>query len=290
MLSPTLGYFLHVSPGWLDTMKIPLLDGRDFVSTDTTPGSAIVNQTFVNAYFHGVNPVGKSFYEFFPEGQPAQYRIVGVVRDARYHNIRENPLPVAYLPFLSTAAASWWSARAATLIVRTSAANPLALASTLRQAVPQFRAEFRVSNIRTQKEIIQSQTVRERLLATLASFFSIVALLLAAVGLYGVLHYSVQQRRREIAIRMAVGAQPPSIARLITLPLFATVAAGALAGLLAGQLSAHYLADLFYQVQPTDAPILLLPPFAIAASAVAAALPSILRAIHTNPAITLRSE
>jgi putative ABC transport system permease protein len=289
-LSPTLGYFLHVSPGWLETMKIPLVDGRDFVPTDTTPGAAIVNQTFVKVFFKGENPVGKSFYEFFPYGARAHYQIIGVVRDARYRNIRENALPVAYLPFLSTNVDPWWSAGGATLLVRTTAPNPLALASTLRQAVPQFRAEFRVSNIRTQKEIIQAQTVRERLLATLASFFSVVALLLAAVGLYGVLHYSVQQRRREIAIRMAVGARALSIARLVTVPLFATVAAGATAGLVAGQLSAHYLTDLVYQVQLTDAQMLLLPPLAIAASAAAAALPSILRAIHTNPANTLRSE
>ncbi len=289
-LSPTLGYFLNVSPGWLETMKIPLVDGRDFLPTDTTPGAAIVNQTFVNVFFNGENPVGKSFYELFAYGERAHYQIVGVVRDARYQDIREKALPVAYLPFLSTAADPWWSHGGATLLVRTTAANPLALASTLRQAVPQFRAEFRVSNIRAQKGIIQAQTVRERLLATLASFFSVVALLLAGVGLYGVLHYSVQQRRREIAIRMAVGAQSHSIARLVTLPLFATVAAGAAAGLAAGQLSAHYLTDLFYQVQPTDAPMLLLPPIAIAASAAAAAIPSILRAIHTNPATTLRSE
>ena len=289
-LSPTLGYFLHVSPGWLETMKIPLVDGRDFLPTDTTPGAAIVNQTFVKVFFNGENPVGKSFYEFFPYGARAHYQIVGVVRDARYRNIREKALPVAYLPFLSTAADPWWSAGGATLLVRTAAPNPLAVASTLRQSVPQFRAEFRVSNIRTQKEIIQAQTVRERLLATLASFFSLVALLLAGVGLYGVLHYSVQQRRREIAIRMAVGARALSIARLVTVPLFATVAAGAAAGLVAGQLSAHYLTDLFYQVQSTDAQMLLLPPLAIAASAAAAALPSILRAIHTNPANTLRSE
>ena len=289
-LFPTLGYFLHVSPGWLETMKIPLVDGRDFLPTDTTPGAAIVNQTFVKVFFNGENPVGKSFYEFFPYGERAHYQIVGVVRDSRYQNIRENALPVAYLPFLSTAADPWWSAGGATLLVRTTAANPLALASTLRKAVPQFRAEFRVSNIRTQKEIIQAQTVRERLLATLASFFSVVALMLAALGLYGVLHYSVQQRRREIAIRMAVGAQAPSIARLVTVPLFATVAAGVAAGLVAGQLSAHYLTDLFYQVRPTDAQMLLLPLLAIAASAIAAALPVILHAIHTNLATTLRSE
>ena len=141
-LSPTLGYFLHVSPGWLETMKIPLVDGRDFLPTDTTPGAAIVNQTFVKVFFNGENPVGKSFYEFFPYGARAHYQIVGVVRDARYRNIREKALPVAYLPFLSTAADPWWSAGGATLLVRTAAPNPLLLpprfASPSRNFAPNF--------------------------------------------------------------------------------------------------------------------------------------------------------
>ncbi len=288
--SSTLGYFLHVSPGWLETVKIPLLHGRDFLPADTTPGAAIVNQTFAKAFFNGENPVGKSFDELFPYGKRAHYQIVGVVRDARYRDIRENTLPTAYLPFLSAEAKAWWSADGATFLVRTTTANPLSLASTLRQAVRQAHPEFRVSRIRTQLEINQSQTIRERFLATLASFFSLVALLLAAVGLYGVLHYSVLQRRREIAIRLAVGAQAPSIARLVTLPIFATVAAGAAAGILAGLLSSRFLTELFYQVRPTDASMLLLPALAMAASAVVAAVPATVRAIRTDPAIILRSE
>jgi predicted permease len=288
--SSTLGYFLHVSPGWLETMKIPLLHGRDFMLAETTPGAAIVNQTFAKVFFNGEDPVGKSFDELFPYGERAHYQIVGIARDARYRDIRENTLPTAYLPFLSAETRPWWSAAGATFLVRTTAANPLALASTLRQAVPQSHPEFRVSRIRTQLEINQSQTIRERFLATLASFFSLVALLLAAVGLYGVLYYSVLQRRREIAIRLAVGAQASSIARLVTLPIFATVAASAGAGVLAGLFSSRYLAELFYQVRSTDASMLLPPALAMAASAAIAAVPATVRAIRTDPATLLRSE
>ena len=296
-----LTYFRNVSPGWLETLQIPLVYGRDFLPSEMTPvavqgttaslnGAAIVNQTFARAFFHDENIVGKSFDELFPYGERAHFQIVGVARDAKYLSIRENTLPTAYLPFLSPNPKAWWSAEGASFIVRTSSANPLALASTLRRAVPELRPDFRVSNVSTQTELIDRQTIRERLLATLASFFAVVALLLAAVGLYGVLHYSVQQRRREIAIRMAVGAEAPSIARLVTFPLFATIAAGALVGILAGLFAARYLSDIFYQVRPTDMPMLSQPILAIAAASLLASLPATLRAIHTDPASILKSE
>ena len=119
-------------------------------------------------------------------------------------------------------------------MVRTSVSDPLALASTLRLEVAKARREFRVSNIRTQMEINQSQTLRERMLAMLALFFAVVALFLAGIGLYGVLDYSVLQRRREIGIRMAVGAKAADVATRVTIDVFSMVLIGALAGLALG--------------------------------------------------------
>ena len=135
--------------------------------------------------------------------------------------------------------------------MRTASANPLALASILRREVPRARPEFRVSNIRTQAELVRAQTVRERLLAMLALFFAAVALLLAGIGLYGVLDYSVLQRRREIGIRMAIGAQAGDIARRVTADVFRMVLVGALAGLALGMASVRYIEALLYQVKPT---------------------------------------
>ncbi|MGH9613824.1 MAG: ADOP family duplicated permease, partial [Bryobacteraceae bacterium] len=184
---------LNVSPGWLDAMKIPLIDGRDFRPGDTSPGAAIVNQAFAKQYFNGEDPVGKSF-DKTGEGTRVHFQIVGLVRDARYRSMREHVPPLAYVPFQSMdAKGALKPIGDGTFIVRTSNANPLALASTLRRKVAQAGRGFRVSNIRTQQEIDQSQTVRERLLAMLALFFAAVALLLAGVGLYGVLDYSVFQ-------------------------------------------------------------------------------------------------
>src|SRR6185437_12593712 len=277
-----LAYFLSVSPGWLDVMKIPLLDGRDFREGDTYPGVAIVNEAFAKEYFHGQDPVGKSFERTFAS---RRFEIVGLVRDARYRNMREPITATAYLPLRLSDQAEALSN--ATFLVRTSSSNPLTLAPILRREVRRARSEFRVSNIRTQMEINASQTVRERLLAMLALFFAAVALLLAGAGLYGVLDYSVSQRRREIGIRMAVGAQAGDVAWRVTADVFFMVAAGALAGFGLGMASVRYVAALLYEVKGADLGVLALPPLAIFTLALLAALPAVIRAVRIDPVETL---
>ena len=132
--------------------------------------------------------------------------------------------------------------------------------------------------------------MRERLLATLALFFAGVALLLAGVGLYGVLDYSVIRRRREIAIRMAIGAEPASIARLVTTGVISMVFAGSLAGVGLGMTAARYIETLLYQVKATDWHMLAPPALTIAGAALLAGLPAVLRALRTEPNSVLRAE
>jgi len=286
-----LAYFMSVSPGWTEAMKIPFLDGRDFRPGDTYPGVAIANQAFAKEYFNGENPIGKSFEMLFGEGGRSRFEIVGLVRDVAYLDPREPMLPQAYYPFRSLGDKGALRARdSATFIVRTTSSNPLALASVLRREVHRARSEFRVSNIRTQTEINQSHTVRERLLARLALFFGVVALLLSVVGLYGVLDYSVLQRRREIGIRMALGAPAGDVARRVTADVFSMLLAGALVGLALGVASARYIETLLYQVKPTDLGMLALPALTILAAALLAALPPVIRAVRIDPATTLRDE
>ncbi len=280
---------LNVSPGWLDTMRIPLIAGRDFRSSDAYPYAAIVNQAFVRQYLSGQNPLGKSFA--FGDGQ-TRFEVVGLSGDALYSDIHRPAAPVAYVPFQSVDANGELKppTHGGTFIIRTSSVNPLALASTLRQEVTRARPEFRVSNIRTQQELIDAQTVRERLLAMLALFFAVVALLLAGVGLYGVLDYSVLQRRREIGIRMAIGARSLDIARRVSLDVFAMVFLGAAAGLGLGMASVRYIEALLYQVKATDFGALALPSLAILAAALLAALPPVIGAVRIDPVQVLRSE
>jgi putative ABC transport system permease protein len=156
--------------------------------------------------------------------------------------------------------------------------------------VPRARPEFRVANVRTEQELVAQHTVRERLLAMLAVFFGAVALLLAAVGLYGVLNYAVLERSREIGIRMAIGAPAGSIARLVTVGTLAMVLVGALAGISLGLASVRYIESLLYQVKPAGIGMLALPSLTILAAALLAALPAVLHAVRIDPAAMLRAE
>lgn len=283
-----LAYGLTVSPGWRDIMKIPLIAGRDLRASDTSPGHAIVNQTFVKTFFNGENPVGKSYGMW-----RHNYLIVGVVADAPYRDLRESILPVAYVPFheaADTPEGALQPEGRATFVIRTIGEDPLALAATLRREIANAHVGLRVSNISTQDEVVRDNTIRERLLAMLALFFAGVALLLAAIGLYGVLNYSVLQRRREIGIRMAVGSPRRAIASLVSREIFAVIVVGACAGLVAGLESARYIESLFYEVKSTDPRMLALPVCAIFFTALVATLPAVLRALHTDPTEILRAE
>jgi putative ABC transport system permease protein len=276
-------YFLTVSDGWLDTMRIPVLDGRDFRIEDTYPGAAIVNEAFARRYFDGHNPVGKTF-ETMVSDKLKRSQIIGYVRDARYRNMREPVRPTVYIPF-GNHPADW-----ATLMVRTTSANPLDVARDLRREVSRARSEFRVTNVRTQTELVEQHTVRERLLAMLSLFFAVVALVLAFVGIFGVLNYSVLQRQREIGIRMALGSSGARVARLITSQILAMLLFGAAAGLAAGVGCQRYIATLLYQVNATDPAMAAIPALAIFFAAFLAAISPVVRAVRIDPAVTLRAQ
>jgi predicted permease len=286
--SPTPAFFLSVSPGWLSTMKIPLVSGRDFRPQDTSPGAAIVNETFVKTFFPGQDPIGRSFER--GANQPL-YKIVGVTPDVPYRELREPSRAVFYIPFAEIDDQSAPTVVGfATFALHTDAQNPLALANSLRQLIAQRNNGLRVSNITTQLDLFRDQTIRERLLAMLAAFFAAVALLLAGIGLYAVLNYSVLQRRREIGIRMAIGSTRAGIVRIVTLDVFLMIALGGCAGVALGFGAARYVESLFYQVKATDADIIALPTCAILLTALVATLPAVLRALRTDPTEILRAE
>ena len=285
--SPTPAWFLNVSPGWLSTMKIRLVSGRDFRPEDTSPGAAIVNETFAKTFFPGQDPIGRTFER--GANEPSN-KIVGVTPDVPYHDLREPSQAVFYVPFDEIDGKSAPSVvDFATFIIHTNAQNPLALANSLRQFIAQRHAGLRVSNITTQLDLLRDQTIRERLIAMLAAFFAVVALLLAGIGLYAVLNYSVLQRRREIGIRMAIGSTRVGIVRMVTVDAFLVVALGGCVGVALGFGAARYVESLFYQVKATDADMIALPTCAILLTALVATLPAVLRALRTDPTEILRA-
>ena len=286
--SPTPAWFLNVSPGWLSTMKIPLVSGRDFRPEDTSPGVAIVNETFAKTFFPGQDPIGRTFER--SANQPLN-KIVAVTPDVPYDDLREPSRAVFYVPFAEIDDKSAPSVvDFATFAIHADAQNPLALAASLRHLIAQRHNGLRVSNITTQLDLFRDQTIRERLLAMLAAFFAAVALLLAGIGLYAVLNYSVLQRRREIGIRMAIGSTRAGIVRIVTLNIFPMIALGGCAGVALGFGAARYVESLFYQVKATDADIIALPTCAILLTALVATLPAVLRAVGTDPTEILRTE
>jgi putative ABC transport system permease protein len=276
-------YLLSTSADWRNVMRIPLLSGRDFRSGDKQPGAAIVNDAFAKEYFGDNDPIGKSFSLITFGGDPTQFHVIGRVANARYRNMREPMRPVAYLPFTA-------DYMRATFVVRTRASNPLALASTLRRVIGANRPDFNVSNVRTQQELVASHTIRERLMAMLALFFGAVSLLLAGVGLYGLLDQSVLQRRREIGIRMVLGASSGSIAGRMCLQAVLLSLLGVAVGFALVLVTVSQIHSLLFGVKPTDLVVVAVPGGTILLAALLAATPAMFRAAHVNPAITLRSE
>jgi putative ABC transport system permease protein len=286
----TLAYFLGVSPGWTKAMGIPFVDGRDFRDDDRSPGVAIVNEAFAKEFFRGRTAVGQSFERQLGSATRPRYQIIGVVKDARYRNLREPITPTAYIPFSALdATGALRQMASATFVVRGVRDDVGALVPALRRVV-QARSGFRVSAVETQRDIDDGLTVRERLLAMLAWFFSIVALALTAIGVYGVLHYSVQRRQREIGICRAIGAPSADIAWRITSRIAVVLASGAVVGIALGLVAVRSLTALLFGVQPTDPQQLAIPLVAIVGSAVLAATPPVLRAIRVNPTVVLRAD
>jgi predicted lysophospholipase L1 biosynthesis ABC-type transport system permease subunit len=268
-------------------MRIPLIDGRDLTASDGRE-VAMVNEAFARTFFNGRNPIGEWFEKTQGGNVRIRFQIVGLVPDVLYQNVREPFTPTAFVPFRAISVTG--AQRAATLVVRTIAPDPLALASQLRLEVPRARPEFRVSSVRTQQEIDVSQTLRERLLAVLAVFFAGVALLLTGIGLYGVLHYTVVQRHRDIGIRRAIGAGSVDVVSSVTGEMSVVLLIGGIAGLVLGVASVRYVGTLLYGVQATDVSVLGVPCLIMFVTSVLALLPPVIRAARVNPIEILRAE
>jgi predicted permease len=272
-----------VSPGYFTTMGIPLVLGRDFDERDvaSAAGVMIVNETFARHYFGGANPVGRRIGL-----APGVFdiEIVGVAKDGKYTGLREEPIRMMYVPHKERVGTAQ-----TTVLVR-SASDPLALASTVRQVAAGVDRQAIVDDVTTAQDRIDRSVRRERLVATISGLFGGLALLLAALGLYGVLSHGVAQRMREFGIRIAVGAESRSILAMVLREAGLVLALGVAGGLAVAWRLGPVVASLLYGIEPADvASTALAVGVLMAAGFLAAWLPA-RRAARIDPIQALRSE
>ena len=271
---------LWVGPDFFTTMKIPLVAGRMIRPGDLSekPLVAIVNQAFVQTYLRGKNPIGLHIGGDDP--QDPQWRIVGVVRDTRYQNLRSADAPTTYIPLTE---------RGATFVLRT-AARPAVFMPAVRQIVHQTDINLPVIRMRTQSETVDGTLFNERLVARLFGLFGALGLALACIGVYGLLSYEVARRTREIGIRSALGAPRVDLLLLVVRQGLLLLICGVAAGIGIAMGVTRLLASLLYDVRPTDA---------VTFSAVAAILIFVglvacwipaRRAASIDPMVALRAE
>jgi predicted permease len=271
-----------VGLNYFNTMSIPLVQGRDFNVQDRegSGGVVIVNEELARRYFPGQSAVGKRLRM----GSDSPYReIVGVARTAKYRNLREQPLPFIYLPF-----AQEYQSRM-TLLVRTTG-DPTSLIPALRNEIHALNNDVPVFAVHTMAEHIGAQLAADRMVAVLLSVFGGAALLLAAIGIYGVMAYSVAQRTHEIGIRIALGAERRDIFKLIVGQGLMLILIGAALGLALALALTRVLKNLLFDVSASD-PLTfgVIALLLIAVALLACYLPA-RRATKVNPLVALRYE
>ena len=277
----------RVGPDYFKTLEIPLKAGRDFDARDSldSPEVAIVNEAFARRFLDGASPVGHRFWVEASPGEPdTPYEIVGLVRDTKYGELREEFVPIAYY----AAAQNRGAGPGAQVMIRSrlpQAEMVAAVKRLLNEINPAITVSFREF-----KPMVEATILRERLMATLSGFFGLLALLLACIGLYGILSYGVASRTNELGIRMALGAQRRDVFWLIQREALLLIIAGVAVGLPMIFALTRLAAALLFGLTPTDPVSLLLASLLMLAVAmVAGYLPSS-RATRVDPMVALRYE
>jgi len=275
---PALEY-AEVGPGYLATMGIPLVSGREFTRLDNaaSPPVAIVNENMAAQYWHGKDPVGEQF-----QMKDRWVQVVGVAKISKYNSIREEARPFFYVPLRQ-----FFSIQGI-LYVRTPMSSST-MAAVMVQQVHAIDPDLAPLDTFTMREKVNNMNYPQRLATALLGAFGGMALLLAAVGLYGVMSYAVSQSSRELGLRMALGASAPDLLRLVMSQGLALTAAGVVLGAVAALAMARLIGNLLYKVSPHD-PLAFVTAFLVmtVVGLVACLLPA-WRATRTDPVRALRS-
>ena len=276
-------HMMTVSPEFFDTMVIPLLTGRTFEAQDRpdAPEVAVINATAARELFGTDNPIGRRFG--FSHEERGELEIIGVVRDTKYNQVREAAPVTTYRSAVQRPLGN------ATIAVRTSGA-PEVLTSVVRETVQRIDPRLPIRNVSTQADEIEERFSDERLYALAYTAFGGLATLLAAIGLFGLASYNVTQRTNEIGVRMALGAQPSGITRMVLAESMVLVAVGVATGVGTVLLAGRLVASLLFELAPTDPATVVQ---AVAALICVAAFASYLparRAARVDPMVALQDE
>ena len=276
---------IAVNPGFFKAMGIPLRAGREFTERDTTgsPKVVIVNETFAKKYFAGRNPIGGRMMSGGSNHPVFDHEIVGVAADTHI-GVRDEPKETYYMPYTQ-----WNRPGRLVFYVRT-AGDTSGLASTIRQIVHTADPNVPMGELRPMEVRIQDSIYTDRLIAMLSGAFGLLATLLAAIGLYGVIAHAVTRRTAEIGVRMALGAQPAVVLRMILLEAGRMAGAGIVIGLIAAFAVSRYVESQLYGMKASDPAVFAIGAALLAVVAVAAALVPGWRASKIEPAVALKYE
>jgi predicted permease len=275
---------LAAGPKFFETMGIPLMNGRVFASQDFSlpPDSkwtpAVINQSFARSFFKDQNPIGRHISGVGHLAKSCE--IVGVVADTKFLALRSEIAPILFIPA---------GGGEGVFEVRT-AADPTTIIPAVRATVSKLDKNLPLLGIKTESEQIERSIFQQRMIARLSSFFGALALLLACVGLYGLLSYEVTRRTHEIGVRMAIGARASDVLRLVVGEGLGLCAIGALLGILAALGATRYLASLLYGVRPFDPLTFVAVALLLGFIALGACLIPARRAMKVDPMIALRYE
>lgn len=275
--------FRVVTPGYLETLRLPIVAGRDVSEADgpDSPRVVLVSQSVAALLFPGESPLGQTLV--IDLGEPVAHEIVGIVADARLRSIRGAPFHAMYVPLAQQPRTQMFLAVRAT-------GDPSALVGPLRERLGRMDPKVPFAEPKTMAAIVSGATADGRVIALALGLFAIVALGVALVGLFSVLEFYVRQRRREIGVRMAMGATTATILRLVLGRGLGLVAIGLVAGTIGATFATGALRTLLYETAPTDPAVLIGMPLLFAATAVAACLLPAWRATTLNPVEALRTD
>ncbi len=280
------------TPGYFKTMGIPVLQGRVFTDADNDHpdrGVVVVNKAFADRFWPGEDPLGKGIAPSGRTNGPF-YRVVGVVGDVYRSSLGGEPATAVYYPIVWIPGSGGWWPSYMTLIVRTGNADPMSVFAAIRQAVQEVDPTVPLANAREMESIIDDSMSRLSFTALLLDLAAAVALLLAAVGLYGVMSYVVSRRTREIGMRMALGARPDQVVRLIVGKSLALVAMGLGLGVFMALALTRVMRGLLFGVEPTHPAAFVTAISLLGAVALVASWLPARRAARIDPAVALRME